>query len=105
MLIDDDNIVRVGKSIDAGDSFVIDGSNRTLMPGLIDVHVHLGSSCTVDFMNKMKDPTEVVTLRAISNARKTLKSGITTVRNAGEKNHLDTFVRDSIATGETSVLQ
>ncbi len=100
VLIDGEKIIRIGEFISIGESFVIDGSNKTLIPGLIDVHVHLGSSCTVDFMNKMKDPTEVVTLRAVSNARKTLITGITTVRNAGEKNHLDTFVRDSIAMGE-----
>ncbi len=100
VLVKEDKIAAIGKDLSAPDCFIINGLNKTLIPGMIDAHVHLGSSCTVDFMERMKDPGEVVALRAISNAEKTLKAGVTGVRNAGEKNHIDTFVRDSIEKGE-----
>ncbi len=41
VLIEDNHIVEVGKSVSAPDATVIDGGGRTMTPGLIDMHQHI----------------------------------------------------------------
>ena len=41
VLIEDNHIVEVGKSINAPGAAVIDGAGRTMTPGLIDMHQHV----------------------------------------------------------------
>jgi imidazolonepropionase-like amidohydrolase len=47
--------VKRGGGLDAGDARAIDGAGQTLMPGLIDFHVHLGLGSTVESINKPLD--------------------------------------------------
>ena len=85
-----DRIVTVGPAsavaVPAG-AKVIDLPNATLLPGLIDVHVHL----TWD------DGKSEATKEA---ARKTLEAGFTTVRSCGAPESADLVVRDAIERGE-----
>jgi imidazolonepropionase-like amidohydrolase len=83
---------------DGGD--VIDLSNRTVLPGLIDSHVHLGSD-RAGQEGLLADFTESGALRgyeALWNARKTLRAGFTTVRNLGDDGGT-LALRDAIARG------
>ena len=68
-----------GERIDLGDV--------TLMPGLIDVHVHLTFSATETVVEDyLADSTEMHLMRAVENARRALFAGITTVRECGGRN-------------------
>ena len=68
---------------------VLDGRGMYLLPGLIDLHVHLvwdGSPNPVEQLSK--ESTEQTLLRAIRHARETLEAGITTVRDLGSVDDL-----------------
>lgn len=60
----------------------------TLLPGLIDCHVHLclGAEADVDRTLREESPARTL-LKAATFARRTLESGFTTVRDLGYRNH------------------
>ena len=84
----------------AGDT-VIDLKTATVMPGLMDMHVHLtgesnGAASYAEgyYMN----PADVA-LRSTVYAKKTLLAGFTTVRDLGASDNLNTALRDAVAKG------
>jgi len=80
---------------------VIDGSGSTLLPGLVDCHVHYALDPTSgDGFGTARDETEAaVVVRAAGNARRALEAGVTTARSGGAKGRLDVLLRDAIAAG------
>jgi imidazolonepropionase-like amidohydrolase len=85
LLIDGDRIVEVGASSVPDDAQVIDLGDMTLLPGLMDMEVNLlmgGPDHRSPLVPVQEDPA-VKTLRGATNARRTLRSGFTTVRNLG----------------------
>jgi imidazolonepropionase-like amidohydrolase len=62
---------------------LIDLSARTVLPGLIDLHVHLSGDPAGDFRQEAVDTDEYATLLGVKNARATLRAGFTTVRDLG----------------------
>jgi imidazolonepropionase-like amidohydrolase len=63
---------------------VVEGGGRTVLPGLINCHVHLCNDGAPDlFAQVMSDSIPVATLRAARSASETLQSGVTTVRDCG----------------------
>jgi imidazolonepropionase-like amidohydrolase len=63
---------------------LVDGSGCTLLPGLIDLHVHLTWSSGVDPVTTLTiESPELTLLRAVGHASRSLKAGITTVRDLG----------------------
>ncbi len=99
VLIDGERIQAVGSglSIPAG-AEVIDLGNATLLPGLIDCHTHV--TTTYRFLLYCGPMHDAV--RAPGNARKTLESGITTVRELWSKDYTDVALRDAINSGEVT---
>jgi imidazolonepropionase-like amidohydrolase len=77
---DGDRIVAVGAGID-GDT-AVDAAGRTILPGLIDCHVHVVVS-HVDVWRLAQTPFSYQFYEAAANLRATLHAGITTVRDAG----------------------
>lgn len=77
----------------------IEGSGKTLMPGLIDVHVHLGASG--GFFDSAKDyePIEKTMPRELAAY---LYSGITAVKSVGDSTSDVLKLRGQIASGEKS---
>ena len=64
------------------DDEIIDCTDKFVMPGLIDMHVHLGFGGGASLV-ELAEPSELVTLKAIKNAQDNLMGGFTTVRDAG----------------------
>lgn len=63
---------------------VVDAGGRSLVPGLIDCHVHLCFDGVADFAREAAEMTPAsAALKAARNARKALEAGITTVRDLG----------------------
>ncbi len=103
VLVEDGTIAAVGatrqleaRRQDAGVR-VIDLQGRTLMPGLIDSHVHLAGG---DFVpHRENESVGLAALRTAEAARRTLLAGITTIRAAGSRDFLDVDLRDAIEEG------
>jgi len=75
-------------------------AQMTLLPGLINNHVHLilpGDNTPFFDMNPLSDVT--LALRAVHNARTSLSAGITTVRDCGARGVIAIEVRDALAKG------
>jgi imidazolonepropionase-like amidohydrolase len=76
------------------------GADVTLMPGLIDSHVHLGfdgGPGPVARMRSESDAEQLVLM--LRSARELLSVGVTTARDLGARAFLDIVVRDAIAAG------
>jgi imidazolonepropionase-like amidohydrolase len=63
----------------------VDGSRKTLLPGLIDVHVHLQFDGGADFEREGRELTSpaFAALKAAANAKRHLEAGVTSVRDLG----------------------
>jgi len=104
ILVRDNKIESVGKglAIPAG-AKVIDLSSKTVLPGFIDCHTHVadGKSVGADPFNVLKKTASQIVLESVVNARVTLLSGFTTVRDVGTYRALnDIALRDAIARGD-----
>ena len=82
---------------------VLDLGDATLMPGLIDAHVHLTMELSDnwyrDFANNFLQLAPEKALLAVPYAKKTLEAGFTTVRNVGADDYTDVGLRNAIAAG------
>jgi imidazolonepropionase-like amidohydrolase len=85
LLVEDGRIVAVGPSAVPEGAEVVDLGDLTLLPGLMDMEVNLllGGPDHASPLNPVQDDPAVRTLRAVTNARRTLRAGFTTVRNLG----------------------
>lgn len=85
----------------ARDAEAVDGSGRTLTPGLIDVHVHLCFDGTADFAAEAREMTSdaAATVKAVRNAARTLEHGVTTVRDLGARGDSVIQVARGVANG------
>jgi len=84
-----------------GDVLVIDLSNQFVMPGFIDLHVHLSSQAGGERQGNMVYATDADTvLTAQMYARRTLLSGFTTVRDLGSRGTVLFALRDAVKAGK-----
>lgn len=77
----------------------VDLPGLTLVPGLIDMHVHLDAVPEIGGYNYLQYSDAVWTVAAAANARKMLDGGFTTVRNVGSNFYSDVGVRDAVDMG------
>lgn len=112
LLVDDNQIVGIVSHADIPNDYqTIDLAGQYVMPGLINLHVHLPS--TGKPSTKQSDPVKLV--KIITNnalfrkigvkiceqaALIQLKSGVTTIRTVGGVADFDTIIRDKIASGK-----
>ncbi len=83
VLVEDDRIVEVSEgTIRAGEARVLDLKGRTLMPGLIDAHVHAAIT-TMNLGAMAARPTTLVAIEAARVLEGMLRRGFTSVRDAG----------------------
>lgn len=103
VVIEDDTIVAAGearKVTFSKDSKIIELGDYTLLPGLMDMHVHLTSDATKHGYKRLADSLPRVTLTGVKHAEATLMAGFTTVRNVGAPGFADVALRDAINDGD-----
>jgi imidazolonepropionase-like amidohydrolase len=113
VLVDGDRIDAVGRWAELEDSTtpgaalsavpIVDCGDATLLPGLINAHVHvtLSGSGTVlaDYLAERDAGVEILTARAIANLRAAAATGTTTVRDCGTLNDVAFAVRADVERG------
>jgi len=101
VVITDGRITAVGKTGDAvpAGAEVVDLGQRTLLPGLIDMHVHLTGDPTLSGYRGLEFTDNLSTVIGVANARKTVEAGFTTVRNVGSANYDDVALKQGIELG------
>jgi imidazolonepropionase-like amidohydrolase len=83
VLIEKNLIAKIGNGLDASDgTTVIDGSGRTLMPGLLDAHVHMMIN-DHPHISIYEKPWPFVGAQSVAGAKAMLLRGFTTVRDVG----------------------
>jgi imidazolonepropionase-like amidohydrolase len=100
LVIRDGKIEAVGVATPPAGAKVIDLSHETVLPGLIDVHVHLTSNSDDEGLNGLTVSIPREAINGVPNARKTLLAGFTTARNVGASHFTDVALRDAINDGE-----
>ena len=103
VLIKDNAIVKVakqGRIKTNSNTEVLDLSGQTIMPGFMDMHVHLTKDAGDNFLAAKGNSVPRQTVKAVKNAEKTLMAGFTTVRNLGASGYSVIGVRDGVNAGE-----
>ena len=101
IVINGDRIERVGSSIDIPTGAnVIDLSDATVLPGLIDMHVHLTGDPDAQGYKNLAASVPRNALFGVANGQRTMNAGFTTVRNVGGGGYADVALRDAINHGD-----
>jgi len=99
VLVEGNRIMAVGRSVDAGD----DANHITLdtcLPGLMDMHVHLGGQMSRNgYIKRFQNNAADQALVANKYANITLQAGFTTVRNLGDSYNETVALRNAIDRG------
>ena len=79
---------------------VVDLSASTVLPGLMDMHVHLdGELSPRRYLERVQKERSTYAIRSVVYAKRTLMAGFTTVRNPGDDGSTTVALRDAIAQG------
>lgn len=104
ILIEGDRIVEVageGPSMSLDGYEVIDASNRYVIPGLVNAHVHLEMHRQLGTMHTRYDrPASAIFMSAVENLLVELAMGVTTLRDLGSIGTTPADLRDKVAAGE-----
>jgi imidazolonepropionase-like amidohydrolase len=97
VIVDDDKFAEVGQGSPPAlgdDVKQVDLKSKSILPGLIDCHVHLRSDGLADPRAQQAGDTDAVALlRSARNARRSLEAGITTIRDCGSRGGIDFALR------------
>jgi imidazolonepropionase-like amidohydrolase len=74
-------------------------SGKTLLPGLIDMHVHLDGPADIGGYRGLEFTDSFWGMTAVGNANAMLKAGFTTVRNVGSGNRNDIGLKQAVENG------
>ncbi len=78
----------------------INGRGLTVMPGLIDCHVHLCLGAEPDVVTSLeRDSPSYTLLKSARHAQRTLEAGVTTVRDVGARDHSIFALKQAIEAG------
>ena len=100
VIVENGRIARIepGATAPAG-ATVVDMRGRTVLPGLIDAHVHLTGDPGTPFWRETIDSNESYAIVGVKNALLTARAGFTTVRDLGAVGHSSFALRDAIRDG------
>lgn len=100
VIVENGRIARIedGATAPAG-ATVIDMRSRTVLPGLIDAHVHLTSEPGTPYWREAVDSNELAAIIGVKNALLTARAGFTTVRDLGAVGLSSFALRDAIRDG------
>ena len=102
ILIDGGKVVSVGSALTmkppAG-ATLVDLGNRTILPGLIDMHTHLIGDASLAGYNSLGQARDSAAIHGVANAKKTLHAGFTAVRDVGNDGFADVALRDAVNAG------
>jgi imidazolonepropionase-like amidohydrolase len=95
VLIDGNAIVAVDSGVPTPeDADVTDLGGATLLPGLVDTHVHLAFDASPDPVGHLASRSDAETLDAMTQAARTaLRGGVTTLRDLGDRDYLSLGLR------------
>ncbi len=101
VVITDGRITRVGRQGDALPEGVerVDLPGVTLVPGLIDMHVHITSSPLYSGYNSLLFTDSFWPVIGVAHAKATLEAGFTTIRNVGSEGYADVGLKQAIDAG------
>jgi len=101
VIVEDNGIKTVTRAEAAfpSEAEVIDLGDRTLLPGLIDCHVHAGFDGSPNHENTLLELFPFQVLKASLNMKKDLEAGFTTLRCMGDKGYLDIGLKQAIDAG------
>lgn len=98
ILIEKDKIIAINPKNIPRNAKVIDNTQLTLLPGLMDMHVHLPFSLDANYqLTYIQTDAAMATLLGAANAKKLLHAGFTTVRDVGQVYPGETFVDVALA--------
>lgn len=104
ILVEDDRIVAIGKAGSVAvpdDADIIDAGGAWLIPGLMNMHVHLGLILPGKMMAELANESEAaLALRMAVVARESLQAGVTTIRLTGDSRHADLALMRAINKGQ-----
>ena len=93
--------IEAGYTEPAADDTVIDLSRHTVLPGLMDMHVHISSEYSPNSrLNQFVKNEADLALDAAMYARRTLEAGFTVVRNLGDRMNETIALRNAINAGK-----
>ncbi len=102
ILIDGGKVVAAGSALimkPPVGATLVDLGDRTILPGLIDMHTHLIGDPTLAGYNGLGQARDSAAIHGVANAQKTLYAGFTTVRDVGNDGFADVALRDAVNTG------
>jgi len=80
----------------------LDLEGATLLPGLVNCHVHLCLGAEADPVRPLREePLAYTAIKALRRARDTVEAGVTTVRDLGGRDYVELAVRRAVAEGLT----
>lgn len=101
VVIEGSRITNIGKEgeIITPKSSIIDASDMTVMPGLIDGHIHITMSDWGSYEISMTQPITFTVINAIRNLQALLMAGFTTVKTVGDIDHVDIGLKKALERG------
>ncbi|WOK35633.1 amidohydrolase family protein [Sphingomonas sp. C3-2] len=99
VVVTDGRIVSVNGAGATADARRIDLRGKTILPGLIDMHVHLDSNPVYGGYTNLQFTDQFWTVQGVANARAMLDAGFTTVRNVGSEHYSDVAYKQAIDEG------
>ncbi|MBW2367422.1 MAG: amidohydrolase family protein [Deltaproteobacteria bacterium] len=102
VLVENDRIAQVGTSASKpipDDTHRIDASEKYLLPGMIELHSHMYHPAMVGINFMEKEPEAYAAMYAHNMLRQALQTGITTIREVADVDHIDLSFKRAITEG------